>query len=187
MKLWIYISADEKKNSSAKNYKSQWRRKLEIFSARCNSHTAYTSPTVVAPPTFFAALSSLVHFSLLRISPSLSLPRHLLPLFPILLLPLLLQILPLLLRAHTLQPPIPELPLPLIALQLPLLGLLFLVQAPQLRDLGFARRADLAHDFGAETRARNEDVGEAQEVREEGKGRGVGGRGGAAGEAEGEG
>ena len=126
-------------------------------------------------------------------SPNLSDPTPLSPLRHLLLallplpLPLFLQV-PVLLRGtQALQLCLPLRLLLPVALQLALLRLLLLVHFPQLAALVLARRFDLAADLGSEVCIRDERVGQAEEVGEEGEGLGVRGRGGGGGEVQGEG
>lgn len=99
-----------------------------------------------------------------------SLPTQLLLLLLPTPLPLLLQEIPLVLRAHALQPVIPHLLLLLLAPQPPLLRLLLVAQLPQLLLLFFAHGADLAQHFGTEMGVLREEIGEAEEVGEDGEG-----------------
>lgn len=103
----------------------------------------------------------------------LSFPRNLLLALPHLLLALLGQVLGLLLGAHALELLVAQLLLGLVAGDLALLGLLFLVGAADLRDLLLARLLDAAQGLGAKVRVLGQEVGQTQEVGEQGQRRRV--------------
>lgn len=97
------------------------------------------------------------------------------PLHPFLalLLALLFQKLPLLVGAQAAQLGVALLLLQLVGGQLALLGLFLLIEAADLGNLLVARLPDAAQGFGAEVRVGSKGVGEAEELSEDGEGRGV--------------
>ena len=105
----------------------------------------------------------------------LRLHRALLHALLTLLLALLFQELALLLGAQASELSVALLFLEFVGSQLALLSLFLLVEAADLGDLLFARLPDAAQGFGAEVRGGYEDVGETQELREDGERGGVAG------------
>jgi len=91
-----------------------------------------------------------------------------------LLLTLLLKELALLVRGQASKLSVTLLLLELVGGQLALLSLLLLIEAANLADLLLARLPDAAQSLGAEVGGGYEEVGQAQELREDGEGRLIG-------------
>jgi hypothetical protein len=92
-----------------------------------------------------------------------------------LLLTLLVKELALLICAQAAKFSVTLLLLQLVGGQLALLGLLVLIETADLGDLLLARLPDASQGLGAEVGRGHEEVGQAQELREDGEGRLVGG------------